>query len=853
REFEYTVLKDDSLTMKVVSDVSWPFNNFDWYKVLDDGSPQLVATTTKPEYTINNITKDDAGKYFVIYRVKGDLYRNILITPYKTVTVKEPLALDHLEVTSTKTKYVIGQDFDPESLDITAYYNDDSSKKLNYNDVTITGFDSSSLGEKTITVTYKEDNKIVSTTFKIEIVEKEVKDVVLTPPTKVKYVEGQSLDLTGGKVIVSYNDDTSEKIDLTSDMVSGYDKDHLGKQTITVTYQGKTATFEVEVIKKEATKIELVTPPDKVEYIRGQKLNLEGARIKVTYNDGDTKLIDVTEKMCSGFDSSSLGQKTVTITYENKIVSFTVNVVERILTLITTDGAIKTEYIEGQPLDISNLKVIALYNDGTSEVIDASMDMISGYDANVIGKQTITVTYKGKTTTFEINVKAKSVTKIEVTSPNKLEYIEGQGLDLSGGKVKVFYDNGTNEEISLTDDMINGYDTNIVGKQTIIVTYQDKTATFDVNVIEKVITKIEMNSLPNKVNYLVDQKFEINGATIKVYYNDGSEEIVNVDSNMFNVPNMSKIGNQTIIVNYGGLTTSFEILINDKTLVSISVSTLPDKTEYIEGQGLDVTGGKLLLTYDNGSSEIIDITLAMCSVDMSKPGQVNVSVTYNGFTVTYPILIKEKTPVSLIWVEKPEIRQIKEGMEFVYRGEVKIVYDNGSEEIKKVTALDFEVRGFDKYHIGKQNVIIVYKGTELSVDDTIEVIAKKISGLKIQSLPLKLTYKQGEVFNLDGLKVLANYDNQTTVLISNDDLIISLPDMNKLGKQVIVISYGDFKVEFEIEIIAKDTSMDKEDNKDKTNQDKNIAVKTGDNSLTGIYTTIALLSVATYTMLRKRD
>ena len=931
KNLRYMVTENETLTMKVTPYENWPIDEYNWYKSQDNGDPILIAQTSKPTFTIENVTKEDAGKYFVIYRITNDVIRNTFITPYKTVTVKEPLALNHLEVISTKTKYVIGQDFDPESLDITAYYNDDSSKKLNYNDVTITGFDSSSLGEKTITVTYKEDNKTVSTTFKIEIIEKEVKDIVLTPPTKVKYVEGQSLDLTGGKVIVSYNDDTSEKIDLTSDMVSGYDKDHLGKQTITVTYQGKTATFEVEVIKKEATKIELVTLPDKVEYIRGQKLDPDGARIKVTYNDGDTKLIDVTEKMCSGFDSSSLGQKTVTITYENKTVSFTVNVVERILTLITTDGAIKTEYIEGQPLDISNLKVIALYNDGTSEVIDASMDMISGYDANVIGKQTITVTYKGKTTTFEINVKAKSVTKIEVTSPNKLEYIEGQGLDLSGGKVKVFYDNGTSEEISLTDDMIsgydvsivgkqtitvtykgktatfeinvkaksvtkievtspnkleyiegqgldlsggkvkvfydngtseeisltddmiNGYDTSIVGKQTIIVTYQGKTATFDVNVIEKVITKIEMNSLPNKVNYLVDQKFEINGATIKVYYNDGSEEIVNVDSNMFNVPNMSKIGNQTIIVNYGGLTTSFEILINDKTLVNISVSTLPDKTEYIEGQGLDVTGGKLLLTYDNGSSEIIDITLAMCSVDMSKPGQVNVSVTYNGFTVTYPILIKEKTPVSLIWVEKPEIRQIKEGMEFIYSGEVKIVYDNGSEEIKKVTALDFEVRGFDKYHIGKQNVIIVYKGTELSVDDTIEVIAKKLSGLKIQSLPLKLTYKQGEVFNLDGLKVLANYDNQTTVLISNDDLIISLPDMNKLGKQVIVISYGDFKVEFEIEITAKDTSMDKEDNKDKTNQDKNIAVKTGDNSLTGIYTTIALLSVATYTMLRKKD
>lgn len=586
KNLKYMVTENETLTMEVTPYENWPIDEYNWYKSQSNGDPILIAQTCKPTFTIENVTKEGAGKYFVIYRITNDLNRNTFITPYKTVTVKEPLALDHLEVTSTKTKYVIGQDFDPESLDITAYYNDDSSKKLNYNDVTITGFDSSSLGEKTITVTYKEDNKTVSTTFKIEIIEKEVKDIVLTPPTKVKYVEGQSLDLTGGKVIVSYNDDTSEEIDLTSDMVSGYDKDHLGKQTIIVTYQGKTATFEVEVIKKEATKIELVTLPNKIEYIRGQKLD--------------------------------------------------------------SDGAIKTEYIEGQPLDISNLKVIALYNDGTSEVIDASMDMISGYDVNIIGKQTITVTYKGKTTTFEVNVKAKSVTKIEVTPPNKLEYIEGQSLDLSGGKVKVFYDNGTSEEISLTDDMISGYDTNLVGKQTITVTYKGETTTFDVNVIEKVITKIEMNSLPNKVNYLVDQKFEINGATIKVYYNDGSEEIVNVDSNMFNLPNMSKIGNQTIIVNYGGLTTSFEILINDKTLINITVSTLPDKTEYIEGQGLDVTGGKLLLTYDNGSSEIIDITLAMCSVDMSKPGQINVSVTYNGFTVTYLILIKEKTPVSLI-------------------------------------------------------------------------------------------------------------------------------------------------------------------------------------------------------------
>lgn len=62
-----------------------PYNNlsideYKWYKV-PAGSwswPQLIATTTKPEYTINNITKDDACKYFVVYRKTDDKDRNVL-------------------------------------------------------------------------------------------------------------------------------------------------------------------------------------------------------------------------------------------------------------------------------------------------------------------------------------------------------------------------------------------------------------------------------------------------------------------------------------------------------------------------------------------------------------------------------------------------------------------------------------------------------------------------------------------------------------------------------------------------------------------------------------------------------
>ena len=79
--------------------------------------------------------------------------------------------------------------------------------------------------------------------------EKELASISVTPPTKTEYLEGkEQLDVTGGKLTLTYNNGTTEVIDLAADMVSGFDNTKVGKQTLTVTYQGKTTTFEVEII-----------------------------------------------------------------------------------------------------------------------------------------------------------------------------------------------------------------------------------------------------------------------------------------------------------------------------------------------------------------------------------------------------------------------------------------------------------------------------------------------------------------------------------------------------------------------------------------------------------------------------
>ncbi|MGI6264694.1 MAG: GDSL-type esterase/lipase family protein [Acutalibacteraceae bacterium] len=70
---------------------------------------------------------------------------------------------------------------------------------------------------------------------------------LLTLPEKATYKLGEELDTTGATLSVIYTNGDREVIDVTADMVSGYDWLTVGKQALTVTYEGKTAEMTVKV------------------------------------------------------------------------------------------------------------------------------------------------------------------------------------------------------------------------------------------------------------------------------------------------------------------------------------------------------------------------------------------------------------------------------------------------------------------------------------------------------------------------------------------------------------------------------------------------------------------------------
>ncbi len=147
----------------------------------------------------------------------------------------------------------------------------------------------------------------------------------------------------------------------------------------------------------------------------------------------------------------------------------------------------KVSFLEGkETLSVVGGIITLFYSNNTNQTIDITPSMVTGFDNTVVGIQTLTVAYGNKAVTYDIEIIAKSVISIELIDNGlKKEYFENKdALDLSGGMVRVQYNNDTYNDIILTENMINGFDNTIVGIQTLTVTYENKTVTYDIEIIK---------------------------------------------------------------------------------------------------------------------------------------------------------------------------------------------------------------------------------------------------------------------------------------------------------------------------------------------------------------------------------
>ena len=160
-------------------------------------------------------------------------------------------------------------------------------------------------------------NEAVAGTITLVIEAPIVESIIVTAPTKVTYFVGDELDLTGGYLVPWLDIGKSgEAVDLTAEgvVISGYDKDTAGEQTITVTYDGQSDTFTVNVQAIAVTFAQAVAPTEAVYNKTKATLEVVGGGFTVYYNNGSEEVIEfLDERVTLSFDRNTT-EETVEIT-----------------------------------------------------------------------------------------------------------------------------------------------------------------------------------------------------------------------------------------------------------------------------------------------------------------------------------------------------------------------------------------------------------------------------------------------------------------------------------------------------------------------------------------------------------
>ena len=157
-----------------------------------------------------------------------------------------------------------------------------------------------------------------------QIVEALASIAIVSEPTKKSYRVGEQFDAEGLAVKAVYNTGREENLAADAYQLSGFDSEAAGLKTITVTYQEKTASFNVSVFGKDG--IEITAAPDKVAYAVGDEFDVTGLKVSQKWGDGTADELADTDYTVSGFDSSTAGEKEITVTAGEQTATFTVNV-----------------------------------------------------------------------------------------------------------------------------------------------------------------------------------------------------------------------------------------------------------------------------------------------------------------------------------------------------------------------------------------------------------------------------------------------------------------------------------------------------------------------------------------------
>ena len=465
---------------------------------------------------------------------------------------------------------------------------------------------------------------------------------VARKPNRQKYLAGDTMvDLKGGRLDIIYSDGSVGQIDMTADGPVYIDSKAPGTGSISFTCLGKSVAFPIDVLEPKIVKLSISKQPAKLDYEEGEELNLAGLVLDVVYNDGSVRTVRGLQS--HGFVvTMGHAEEGVTLSYEGEPFTIRINVrkKEKVVTALSVElghEPNKVKYIENDPqgLDLSGAELVAQMSDGRRLTIPVTPDMVDPVDLSKSGRQMLTIRYMGHAVTCSLFVTARTLSSLVIKSPmQKMEYIEGEKVDVRGLSIEAVYDNGVRvpvENYAISPEEV------AISDHEVCLFYEGVSVSIPIIVHPLSIVLLDWARQPVKTTYYTQEKiFSCDGGVLRIKMNDGSEKEVPLQPEMVSEFHTDRIGPQLLTVTYEDKTVPLSITVKERVLLGLRVVKKP-RTEYTEGEEFDPSGLVVEALYAGETTEVVGVNYL--PYGPLKQDTASVMLVYQDKAVVMPIKV----------------------------------------------------------------------------------------------------------------------------------------------------------------------------------------------------------------------
>ena len=225
---------------------------------------------------------------------------------------------------------------------------------------------------------------------------------IKTKPSKTTYTVGETLNIKGLTLKVTYSDGTSENVTSGFTCSPSGQFSKAGQQKIVVTYGGQSTGFFVTVDKKLSS-VAIRKKPAKLTYTVGESFDASGMTLVLTYSDGSTKTVTGSYTCSPSGQFSKAGEQKIVVSYGGQSTGFYVTVEKALSSVTIRKKPSKLTYAVGESFDASGMILTLHYNDGSTEDVSSGFTC-SSTSLSTPGQQKIVVSFHGKSTGFYVDV-----------------------------------------------------------------------------------------------------------------------------------------------------------------------------------------------------------------------------------------------------------------------------------------------------------------------------------------------------------------------------------------------------------------------------------------------------------------